>query len=278
MRACIRRTEGMVGTVAYADRAIIGGTGVYDAALLTDAREHDIATPYGTVTCTVGTYGGQSLAFMPRHGKGHSVAPHQVNYRANLYALREIGVKNILSTAAVGSLRLALAPGSLVIVDQFLDFTKSRPSTFFEGERPVGHVDMTDPYCRRLREHLAATASAQGIHVSHGGTYVCAEGPRFETPAEIRMFAQLGGDVVGMTSVPEVVLAKELGLCYATIAMVTNLCAGMSGRPLTHQEVVTEMAQNVDRIRSLFFEAFVTLGESDGSLCDCASAAGIMGT
>lgn len=262
--------------MTLAQYAIIGGTGVYDPALLEDASEHTILTPYGQATCTIGQSAGQAVAFMPRHGKGHSVPPHQINYRANLYALKEIGVTHILSTAAVGSLRLALPPGALVIVDQFLDFTKGRVSTFFEGEKPVTHVDMTDPYCRDLRTHLYRTANEQGIAIAHGGTYVCTEGPRFETPAEIRMFAQLGGDVVGMTSVPETVLAKELGLCYATVAMVTNLCAGMSGQPLSHQEVLDEMARNVHLLRQLFFGALATFDRSQQS-CGCRTAASSMG-
>ncbi|MCY0876616.1 MAG: S-methyl-5'-thioadenosine phosphorylase [Firmicutes bacterium] len=262
--------------MTQAQYAIIGGTGVYDPALLDHATEHTIDTPYGSASCTIGEHAGRSIAFMPRHGKGHSVPPHQINYRANLYALKEIGVTHVLATAAVGSMRLSLPPGALVIVDQFLDFTKGRVTTFFEGDKPVTHVDMTDPYCRNLRGHLQQTAARENIVVSDGGTYVCTEGPRFETPAEIRMFAQLGGDVVGMTTVPEAVLAKELGLCYATVAMVTNLCAGMSGQPLTHQEVLDEMAKNVHLLRQLFFAAFSTLDPSASS-CGCRTAAGSMG-
>ncbi len=260
--------------IASAQYAVIGGTGVYDASLLENPKEHNIDTKYGQATMTIGTYKNKRIAFMPRHGKGHSVPPHQVNYKANMMALYQIGVKHIFSTAAVGSMRLALPPGVLVIVDQFLDFTKSRPNTFFEDGQGVAHVDMTDPYCKHLRHHLAATARAISLPVSYGGTYVCTEGPRFETPAEIRMFAQLGGDVVGMTSVPEVVLAKELGMCYATVAMVTNFCAGMTGSALTHQEVLDVMAQNVHHLRNLFFEAFASI--KDECDCQCSTAAGVM--
>lgn len=256
----------------HADYAIIGGTGVYDPALLDHPTEEQIETPYGTATCTIGEYKGKRIAFMPRHGKSHHVPPHQVNYKANIQALYQIGVKQIFATAAVGSMRQSLAPGALVIVDQFLDFTKNRPMTFFEDGEPVTHTDMTDPYCGRLRRHLQTTAQRLGIVAAPGGTYVCTEGPRFETPAEIRMFAQLGGDVVGMTSIPETVLAKERGLCYATVAMVTNYCAGMSGSPLTHQEVLDEMAKNVHFIRTLFFEAIATLDKT--ASCACSTAAG----
>ncbi len=260
--------------MVHADYAIIGGTGVYDPALLNNPHEEQIETAYGVAHCTIGEYKGKQIAFMPRHGKAHHVPPHQVNYKANIQALVDSGVKQILATAAVGSMRQTLPPGALVIVDQFLDFTKNRPLTFFEDGEPVTHTDMTDPYCGRLRHHLSQTAERLGIHAAPGGTYVCTEGPRFESPAEIRMFAQLGGDVVGMTSIPETVLAKERGLCYATVAMVTNYCAGMSGAPLTHQEVLDEMAQNVHLMRKLFFEAIATL--ETGISCTCQSSAGNM--
>lgn len=259
---------------AQAQYAIIGGTGVYDPALLEGAEETEIVTSYGTAYATIGTYKGKSIAFMPRHGKGHHVPPHQVNYKANIQALYEIGVKKIFTTAAVGSLRLSMPPGALVIVDQFLDFTKSRPVTFYENGEKVAHVDMTDPYCVDLRQHLLETAKTIDIPVSFGGTYVCTEGPRFETPAEISMFERLGGDLVGMTSVPETVLAKERGMCYATVAMVTNFSAGMSATPLSHQEVLDEMAKNVHFLRRLFFEAIATLDAKQ--TCHCPKAIGIM--
>ncbi len=256
----------------HADYAIIGGTGVYDPALLENAREEEVKTRYGVAGCTIGEYHGKRIAFMPRHGKNHHTPPHQVNYKANIQALKELGVKHIFATAAVGSMRQALAPGALVVVDQFLDFTKGRPLTFFEDGEPVTHVDMTDPYCSRLRAHLVTTAAHAGIAVANGGTYVCTEGPRFESPAEIRMFAQLGGDVVGMTSIPETVLAKERGLCYSAVAMVTNYCSGMSGAALTHQEVLDEMAKNVHLLRKLFFDAIAALPLE--SVCACRTAAG----
>lgn len=253
-----------------ADYAVIGGTGVYDASLLVNAIEQQIETRFGVVSCVVGDYFGKHIAFMPRHGSAHSIAPHEINYRANLMALHTMGVRHVLATAAVGSVRTDLSPGSLVIVDQFLDFTKSRPTTFFEHGEPVAHVDMSDPYCVHLRLQLQQEADALNIPIVTSGTYVCTEGPRFETPAEIQMFARLGGDVVGMTSVPEVVLAKELGMCYATVAMVTNLCAGISGAPLSHQEVLEVMGQNVHRLRTLFFATLTSL--EAGCACNCHQA------
>lgn len=254
-----------------AKKAIIGGTGVYDPKRLKDHQQHTIDTPYGNAVCTIGEYSGEPVVFLPRHGEGHHLAPHQIPYRANLYALRELGVTEIYATAAVGSVHKNLLPGSLVIVDQFLDFTKSRPLTFFEDGRPVTHVDMTDPFCGRLRKKLAKSAEEKELPVVYGGTYVCTEGPRFETPAEIRMFDRMGGDVVGMTAVPEVVLAKELGMCYASVAMVTNYCSGITGDVLTHQEVLDVMANNVHRIRDLFFHTL--LAPDHSASCACQTAA-----
>lgn len=233
------------------DLAIIGGTGLYDPGMLQDPQPMVVSTPYGTASLFVGRFRGLEIGFLARHGVGHSVPPHRVNYRANVWALSHVGARRLVATAAVGSLRPELSPGRVVLVDQFLDFTRGRPSTFFEGEGGVRHTDMTEPYARDLRAALAEAAERLGIPVTDHGTYVCTEGPRFETPAEIRMFAQLGGDVVGMTGVPEVVLANELGLAYATIAVVTNFAAGISKQPLTHEEVLAVMAQNTEALRKL---------------------------
>ncbi|MDQ0188575.1 S-methyl-5'-thioadenosine phosphorylase [Alicyclobacillus cycloheptanicus] len=252
-----------------AEFAIIGGTGVYDPALLESPQTIVVDTAYGSVELTVGTYLGRGIAFLPRHGRGHSVPPHRINYRANLMALKQMGVRQVLSTSAVGSLSEQVPPGSLVAVNDFLDFTKSRPTTFFEGN-PVVHVDMTDPYCHRLRGALQQTARAQGIELMEGGVYVCAEGPRFETPAEIRYYQSIGGAVVGMTNVPEVVLAKEAELCYATVCIVTNFAAGISPHPLTHEEVVAAMAANSHRVRQLFFDTIASLDTQRD--CRCGTA------
>jgi 5'-methylthioadenosine phosphorylase len=225
-----------------------------------------VETPYGVVSVQIGLLSGKYVAFMPRHGRGHAVPPHKVNYRANIWALKQLGVQQVLATAAVGSLREDLPPGDLVLIDQFIDFTKQRPSTFFEGEQGVVHIDMTEPYCTRLRKELAKAADSLGIQVESKGTYVCTEGPRFETPAEIRMFQALHGDVVGMTSVPESVLAREQEMCYATVAMVTNFCSGISNQPLTHKEVMDVMKDNIQKVRELFYK---TIADSDGTR-DCA--------
>lgn len=248
--------------------AIIGGTGVYDPQILSGIKEEKIATPFGTVRAVTGTYQHREIAFMARHGADHSVPPHLVNYRGNIAALKELGVRSILATAAVGSLNPDMKPGQFVFADQFLDFTKGRPSTFVE--EGVVHLDMTDPYCPRLRKLLTATAGGLGVEFHGKGNYVCTEGPRFETAAEIRMFRQLGGDLVGMTSVPEVVLAREMEMCYATIAMVTNFAAGISPNKLTHQEVVEVMARNAANLRKLIMQAISSLDADEP--CECQSA------
>ncbi|WP_018133290.1 S-methyl-5'-thioadenosine phosphorylase [Effusibacillus pohliae] len=259
-----------------AEFAIIGGTGVYDPGMLESVAFRTVETPYGEAYVTLGEYAGRSVAFLARHGKGHAVPPHKVNYRANIYALRELGVTQVLATAAVGSVRREYPPGSLVLIDDFIDMTKSRSSTFHEGEDGVVHIDMTDPYCGRLRQQVAAVAKAEGIDLIQGGTYVCTEGPRFETAAEIRMYAQWGGDVVGMTSVPEVVLAKEAEMCYAAVAIVTNYCTGISETALTHQEVVDRMKANIDQVRRLFFRVIET-GTGERT-CSCPHALAELGS
>ena len=249
---------------AEATYGIIGGTGVYDPALLDNPQQVTIHTSYGDAMATIGEYMGKTVAFMPRHGYGHSIPPHKINYRANIAALKQLGVRQVLATAAVGSLQIEYAPGALVLIDDFLDFTKSRPTTFFE-DFPVVHCDMSDPYCGRLRQGIARAAKRAGVSIVNGGVYVTAEGPRFETPAEIRFYQSIGAAVVGMTSVPEVVLAKEAQICYATVCMVTNYAAGLSRSPLTHEEVVETMANNVHLLRRLFFE-FI---HNDDQTIDC---------
>jgi len=248
---------------------IIGGTGVYNPEILTDVREEILSNRYGEAKVALGKYQGREMVFLARHGTAHSVPPHLINYRANIWALKEIGVERIFATAAVGSLNPDMSPGSFVFLDQFLDFTKNRVSTFFDGgDRGVVHTDMTQPYCPHLRNVLARAAGSCDIAVHPNGTYVCTEGPRFETPAEIRMFRILGGDLVGMTSVPEVVLAREAGMCYAGIAMVTNFAAGISPRELTHKEVLETMAANGKNLSTLLMKAVELL--PDTRECKCS--------
>lgn len=255
--------------------AIIGGTGVYDPSILGDVREVSAETPYGTVTAVEGSYHGKTVLFMNRHGAGHSIPPHRINYRANIWGLKELGVDCILATAAVGSLNLDYVPGSFVFPDQYLEFTKSRQCTFFDGgEAGVVHTDMTEPYCPEIRKAFAEAAEALSSKAFSGGTYVCTEGPRFETPAEIKMYSLYGGDLVGMTAYPEVALAREIGICYGTVAMVTNYAAGISTSALTHQEVLDEMARMSEDIKKFLLKTIDLLPEQRD--CTCKNTPGSM--
>ncbi|MCF8010679.1 MAG: S-methyl-5'-thioadenosine phosphorylase [Clostridiales bacterium] len=244
---------------------IIGGSGVYDPSILDEVEEREVGTQWGAVKVKIGSYKGKKIAFMARHGEDHSVPPHLVNYRANIMALKQLGVKSIFATAAVGSLNKGMQPGDFVFIDQFIDFTKSRPQTFVEDG--VVHLDLTEPYCPELRAILGKCARKLDLSYHARGNYVCAEGPRFETPAEVRMFAKLGGDLAGMTSVPEVILAREAQMCYAAIAMVTNFGAGISANKLSHQEVLDIMNENVEKLRSLIMLAVESTG--DERACQC---------
>lgn len=252
--------------------AIIGGTGVYDPNILRNVRSEEINTPYGAVQYNVGEYAGKDVAFLPRHGSKHSIPPHLINYRANIWGMKKLGVENIIATTAVGSLNIDMKPGEFVLVDQFLDFTKGRVSSFYEGgERGVVHVDLTTPYCETLREKIIAAAHTLTIPIHNKGVYVCTEGPRFETPAEINMFAKLGGDLVGMTNVPEAVLAREAEMCYSTVSMVTNYAAGISPQPLTHGEVLETMAANSENIKKLIMKS-IELIDLQSANCSCSKA------
>lgn len=228
-------------------------------------------TPYGTVEPTIGKLANRELVFMSRHGRNHAVPPHLVNYRANIWALRKLGVRKILATAAVGSLSSNFRSGEMVLIDQFLDFTKSRSQTFYEGgQQGVLHVDMSEPYCSAVRQVIMVASEQLGYVVKNGACYVCTEGPRFETPAEIRMFQTFGAELVGMTSVPEVVLARELGMCYASIALVTNEAAGIATHPLSHAEVMESMKKLSEKVAQLI-QLTMELW-TPGQDCLCASA------
>ncbi len=230
-----------------------------------------VETPYGTVEPVVGKLGNQELVFLSRHGDDHAIPPHQVNYRANIWALRELGVRKIIATAAAGSLSANFHRGELVLLDQFIDFTKSRPQTFYEdGKQGVLHIDMTEPYCSDVRQVIMDAAAQLGFAIRNSACYVCTEGPRFETPAEIRMFQSFGADLVGMTGVPEVVLARELGMCYASIGMVTNEAAGIASHPLTHAEVMESMQILGIKVAQLIQKS-IELSTSVQK-CRCASA------
>ena len=248
--------------------AIIGGTGLYDCIQLVDERRVNVKTPFGDAFMKQGRMGDVEVIFMQRHGEGHSIPPHKVNYRANIWALWWLGVERIIGTAASGSLNPSMEPGDLVAVDQFLDFTKTRPSTFFEGgEVGVVHTDVTEPYCPEIRKAIIQASGETGSRIHSAGCYVCTEGPRFETAAEIKAFSILGGDLVGMTNVPEVVLAREAGICYGLIGIVTNFAAGISRGPLSHEEVLDAMKTASQRIASVIRSAVQAVPEKRRCTC-----------
>jgi 5'-methylthioadenosine phosphorylase len=248
--------------------AIIGGTGVYDlgAHMALDF----IATPYGDAAVYSVEMDGQEILFIPRHGVGHTLPPHRVNYRANIWAIQSLGVRETLAFQAVGSLNPRMAPGDFVLLSQFIDLTKCRPSTFFDGDDGVVlHADMTHPYCQRMIEGLVRAGEAFGERFHAAATYACMEGPRFETAAEIRMLNMMGADVVGMTNVPEVVLAREAGVCYATVCTVCNWAAGMTKSPLTMEEVLGIMTERTAELRELMHQYLASRVEG---ACSCVES------
>jgi 5'-methylthioadenosine phosphorylase len=251
--------------------AVIGGSGLYEPELFGDYRDLTVETPYGSVNLLIGKLDGAELAFLPRHGRHHSLLPHQVNYQANIWGLHVLGVKRIIATAAVGSMNEQLVPGSLVLIDQFLDFTRQRPLTFCaSGEARRAHIDVTEPYCPEIRAGIQTAAAKLKIPIFGAGCYVCTEGPRYETSAEIRAFQLLGGDVVGMTGVPEVVLARELGICYANLSIVTNWAAGLCSQQLSHTEVEAVMRENLAQLRKLIVAGLAEIPAKPQ--CGCATS------
>ncbi len=244
-----------------AEIGIIGGSGFYKLLGLEDEEKVGVETPFGEVTVTIGIFAGKKVAFIPRHGEKHTVPPHMINYRANVYALFSLGVEKVVATSAVGSLKRDYKPGDILIPDQIIDFTKNRTYTFFNGDFSIKlrngktrggvyHADVTSPYCEELRKLIYEASREMGLKVHYGGTYVCTEGPRFETPAEIRFFQLIGGDVVGMTNSPEVFLFKELDICYALICIITNFAAGMQER-ITQEEVLEIFKKKAPTIAKL---------------------------
>lgn len=249
---------------------IIGGTGFYELGV-SEGKWKEVRTPYGRVEVLLGSLGSKHVVFLPRHGRKHEAPPHRVNYRANLWSLHSLGVKRILAVSACGSLNPKMKPGELVLLDQFLDFTKGRISTFYGGGKEgVVHVDLTEPYCPELRKALGEAAREEEIKLHPKGTYVCTEGPRFETAAEIRAYRKLGADLVGMTNVPECVLARELEICYAAVGLVTNFAAGLAGTKLTHTEVAERMKEGLETIGRLFRSSLQKIPKERS--CPCSKA------
>lgn len=232
---------------------IIGGSGIYDLPGLEDAHEQVIESPWGEPSAPLrrGTISGLPVVFLPRHDKGHRLSPSDINYRANIDVLKRAGVTDLISLSACGSFREDMPPGTFVLVDQFVDRTYKRESSFF-GRGCVAHVSMAHPVSPRLRIHLAAAAEAEGIAIARGGTYVCMEGPQFSTYAESTTYKAAGYSVIGMTNMPEAKLAREAEICYATVAMVTDFdCWHPDHDAVTVQDIIRVLTSNADRAKAL---------------------------
>lgn len=251
---------------------VIGGSGLYEIEGFVLRKRQAVATPYGKPSdkYLLGKIGKTEVVFLPRHGSHHNIPPHMINYRANIFGFHKLGVKRVLSISAVGGIRKGLKPGDIVILDQVLDMTRNRKSTFYDGKNGVVHIDFTDPYCPELRETLKKAGRRVRVSVKNGGTYVAVEGPRLESASEIRSFGILGGDVVGMTGMPEASLARELEICYSGLSVVANYAAGISRRKLTVAEVMEAMKAATTNIKRLLSETFRLI--PDGRQCICSEA------
>lgn len=256
-----------------AEIGVIGGSGLYE--FLDDAHTVEVDTPWGPPAdpLVIGEVEGRSVAFVARHGKGHRFSPHDVNYRANLWALRAVGVRQILSPCAVGSLVPDNGPGTIVVPDQVVDRTWGRGHTFFEGEGPVVHVGFADPFCPNGRPVAIDAARLSGLDVVTDGTLVVINGPRFSSRAESVMHQQAGWSIIGMTTMPEAALARELAMCFTTIALVTDHDAGVEGAgAVVHEEVLQVMAANIERLKAVLRDAVGQLPaheDDDTATCPC---------
>jgi 5'-methylthioadenosine phosphorylase len=249
--------------------AVIGGTGFKD--LFKNHRLVRLGTPYRIApSVSLGKIGEKEVAFLPRHGRNHSTPPHKVNYRANIYSLYKIGVERIIAINAVGAINRELKPGNIIIPHDFIDFTKLRDETFYD-ENPVTHVDVSQPYCPELRKILTENSRKLGLPIRDKAVMVCTEGPRFETPAEIEMFRRLGCDIVGMTSVPEAILARELEICYAALCFVSNMATGIQEQ-LTLHEVPKVSEKIMPKIEQVLMETINSLPIERQCKCPCVNA------
>ena len=254
---------------------IIGGSGIYDIDGLQDRQWVKVSSPFGEPSDEIltGTLFGQAMAFLPRHGRGHKIPPSEVNYRANIDALKRLGVTDILSLSAVGSLKESLAPETFVIVDQFIDRTFAREKSFF-GRGMVAHVSMAHPVCSRLGDHLQQAAQEAGINAVRGGTYLAMEGPQFSSLAESKLYRQWGCDVIGMTNMPEAKLAREAEICYASVAMVTDYdCWHPDHDHVTVEQIIGVLMANANKGRSLVKQVVPQLkADAAAAQCSCRSA------
>ena len=253
-----------------AEIGIFGGTGIYDSGLLENSKEITVDTPYGKTSdsITIGEFNGRNIAFMPRHGKKHTIPPHLINFRANIWAFKELGVKRIIAPSAVGSLKKEFEPGNFALPSQFIDFTKSRKGTFSEDGRVI-HISVADPFCPELQKVILNVAKKQEIKIHQDCTYVCIEGPRFSTKAESRFFRTTGADIIGMTLVPECQLAREAQICYVSLSTVTDYDV-WAEKPVTAKEVMETLAKNVEMTKKLL--TFVIDQIPEVKSCSCEKA------
>jgi 5'-methylthioadenosine phosphorylase len=254
------------------DIGIIGGTGIYDPELFSAKREIKVHTPYGETSdlVTIGEYLGVRAAFIPRHGRGHRIPPHSINSRANIWAFKQLGVERIIAPSAVGSLKEAFKPGDIAIPDQFIDFTKRRQYTFYDGGQ-VSHVSVADPFCPELRDIAIDKMKKLRYSLHSNGTYVCIEGPRFSTRAESKFFRDvMMADVIGMTLVPEVNLAREAEICYISIATITDYDV-WAEHPVTTAEIIEILAKNVEKTKKLIAELMSAIPIARKK-CTCSKA------
>jgi 5'-methylthioadenosine phosphorylase len=254
---------------------IIGGSGLYDIDGLVNKHWKAVSSPFGIPSDELlfGELNGLQLVFLPRHGRGHKIPPSEINFRANIDALKRVGVTDVISVSAVGSLRDHLKPGTFVIVDQFIDRTFARNKSFF-GTGLVAHVSMAQPVCRRLGDHIEASAKESGIATVRGGTYLAMEGPQFSSLAESELYRSWGCDVIGMTNMPEAKLAREAELCYATVAMVTDYdCWHPDHDDVTVEQIIKVLLENADKARTLVKHVVPKLGaDNSAHVCSCHSS------
>ena len=257
-------------TEEKAEIGIFGGTGIYDSGMLQDSKEITMDTPYGKTSdsITIGNFHGTSIAFMPRHGRKHTIPPHMINYRANIWAFKELGVKRIIAQSAVGSLKENFQPGNFALPTQFLDFTKSRETSFSENGRVI-HISVADPFCPELQKTVIDSAKTQNIVLHTDCTYVCIEGPRFSTKAESKFFKSTGADIIGMTIVPECQLAREAQICYVSISTVTDYDV-WAEKPVTAKEVMDTLSKNVGNTKKILTTLIDKIPKTKS--CDCEKA------
>ncbi len=249
---------------------IFGGTGIYDSGILENPQEIEINTPYGKPSdkITIGIFKGRKIAFLPRHGKKHTIAPHMINFKANIWAFKELGITRIIAPSAVGSLKEEFEPGNFALPTQFLDFTKSRDGSFSEDGRVI-HISVADPFCPELQSSILEVADNQNVEIHKDCTYVCIEGPRFSTKAESKFYRTTGAEIIGMTLVPECQLAREAQMCYASISTVTDYDV-WAEKPVTAKEVMETLSKNVERTKKILTELIDKIPKTRS--CSCQKA------